>query len=163
VLLPAVSAMDDAGQGARHSARAIRHTVLWSLAAALLLAALARPLVGLLYGPAFGAAVPALWVLLAGVVALAPGKLAVSHLAAVGKAQYVSYMALAGLGLTVALDLLLIPRFGIIGAASASAAAYACSSIASLWWMRRETGIGLRQSLVPLRQDWLDYRELLPL
>ncbi|HTY07933.1 MAG TPA: oligosaccharide flippase family protein [Candidatus Edwardsbacteria bacterium] len=163
VLLPKISAVTEPAQGADRSARAIRHTLLWSLAAAAVLAALAKPLITGLYGPSFAPAVPALWVLLAGVAALAPGKVIVSHLAAIGKSQYVSYMALAGLGLTLALDLLLIPRYGIIGAAAASALAYGGSGLACLYWMKRETGLGIRSSLVPRRDDWQDYRELMPL
>jgi O-antigen/teichoic acid export membrane protein len=163
VLLPRISAVTEAGQAARHSSRAIRHTAFWSLLAAVALAALAQPLITGLYGQGFAPAVPALWILLAGIVALAPGKIIVSHLAATGKSQYVSYMALAGLGLTLALDLLLIPRFGINGAAAASALAYGCSGLASIYWLKRETGMGIRDSLLLRKDDWQEYRELIPL
>ena len=163
VLLPRISAVTAAGQAVHHSSRAIRHTAFWSLLAALALAALAHPLITGLYGPSFAPAVPALWILLTGIVALAPGKVIVSHLAATGKSQYVSYMALAGLGLTLALDLLLIPRFGINGAAAASALAYGCSGLASLYWLKRETGLGIRDSLLLQKDDWQEYRELIPL
>ncbi len=163
VLLPKISSVTAAQQAVRLSSRAIRHTAFWSLSAAAVLAALARPLVTGLYGPGFAPAVPALWILLAGVVALAPGKIIVSHLAAIGKSQYVTYLALAGLGLTVTLDLLLIPRFGIPGAATASALAYGCSGLASLYWLKRETGLGIRNSLILHKDDWQEYRELIPL
>jgi Na+-driven multidrug efflux pump len=45
-----------------------------------------------------------------------------------------------GLVATIVLDLLLIPRFGAIGAASASAVAYASSALALVWifgWVNR--------------------------
>ena len=150
-------------RGVSQSSRAIRHTTFWSLAAAFVLSLLAKPLITGLYGPSFAQAVPSLWILLVGIVLLAPGKIVVSHLAAVGKSQYVSYLALAGLGLTLALDLLLIPRYGIIGASVASAAAYGASGIASLFWLKRETGLGIRESLILQKGDWQEYRELIPL
>jgi O-antigen/teichoic acid export membrane protein len=45
---------------------------------------------------------------------------------------------------TVALDLLLIPRWGIIGAAVASSVAYSISDCAMVASYRRLTGVGLR-------------------
>jgi Na+-driven multidrug efflux pump len=46
-----------------------------------------------------------------------------------------------GLAATIVLDLVLIPRFGAIGAASASAVAYASSTLALIWlfgWVNRQ-------------------------
>lgn len=162
VLLPRVSAAGTAQQGLAMTARAIRHTVLWSVLSAVALAAVAPLLIGLLYGPAFADAVPALWVLLLGIAALAPGKLAVAHLAGDGHPQYYTYLALVGVGISVALNLALIPRFGIIGAAAASAAAYAVSGALALRWLRARTGVGLRRSLLVRREDLLLYAELVP-
>jgi len=43
----------------------------------------------------------------------------------------------AGLALTLLLDVALIPRFGAIGAATASAVAYATSTLALMWFFWR--------------------------
>jgi O-antigen/teichoic acid export membrane protein len=163
VLLPAVSSADDSLQAAALSIMAIRHTVFWSLAAALVLGLASEPLVTLLYGENFSGSVWPLRVLLLGIVLLSPAKLVVSHLAGAGKPQYVTYLALSGLGLTVLLDLALIPHFGIMGAAWASAMAYGCSGAISLVWLRRHLGTGLRQGLLLQKEDWQAYRQLIDL
>jgi O-antigen/teichoic acid export membrane protein len=162
VLLPRVSATGADGGGLAFTSRAIRHTVLWSVLCALALAAAAPVIIPFLYGRPFADAVPALWILLIGIAALAPGKLAVAHLAATGKPQYYTYLALAGIGLSVVLDLALIPRYGIIGAAAASAMAYGVSGALALWWLRAWTGADLRQSLIVRKDDWKDYARLVP-
>lgn len=162
VLLPRVSSAPTAQEGLAITARAIRHTVLWSALCAAALAAAAPLAIGLLYGAPFAEAVPALWVLLLGIAALAPGKLAVVHLAGAGRPQYYTYLALVGIGLSVGLNLALVPRFGIIGAAAASAVAYAASGALALYWLRSRTGLGLRRSLLLRREDWSLYSDLVP-
>jgi len=163
VLLPAVSSADSEARARDISLKAIRHTVFLSLAAAVTLAVTAQWLIITLYGPSFAPAVRALQVLLFGVVMLAPAKLIVSHLAGVGKSQYVSYLALSGLGLTLLLDIVLIPRFGMIGAAWASAAAYSCSGLLSLYWLKRHLRVEIIPSLILNKEDWQEYRELINL
>ncbi len=160
VLLPRVSAAAGTPGSLALTARTIRHTVLWSVLAAGGLAVAAPLAIPLLYGRSFAAAVPALWILLAGVTALAPGKLAVIHLAGIGKPQYYTYLALAGIGFSLALDLALIPRFGIVGAAAASAAAYGLSGTLALYWLRSAAGLG--HGLMPGREDWRLYARLVP-
>jgi O-antigen/teichoic acid export membrane protein len=163
VLLPAVSSADSEARARDISLKAIRHTVFLSLAAAIVLALSAQWLITTLYGPSFAPSVRALQVLLFGVVMLAPAKLIVSHLAGVGKSQYVSYLALIGLGLTLLLDIILIPRFGIIGAAWASAVAYSCSGLLSLYWLKRHLMVEIIPSLILSKEDWQEYRELINL
>jgi O-antigen/teichoic acid export membrane protein len=116
-----------------------------------------------LYGPAFVPAIRALQILLLGVVMLSPAKLIVSHLAGVGKSQYVSYLALSGLALTLLLDIILIPRYGMMGAAWASAAAYSCSGLLSLFWLKRHLKVEIVPSLILNKEDWQEYRELINL
>jgi O-antigen/teichoic acid export membrane protein len=163
VLLPAVSSADSEARAKSISLKAIRHTVFLSLAAAIILALSAQWLITSLYGQAFAPAVRALQILLFGVVMLSPAKLIVSHLAGVGKSQYVSYLALSGLGLTLLLDIALIPRFGMIGAAWASTAAYGCSGLLSLFWLKRHLRVEIIPSLILNKEDWQEYRELINL
>lgn len=163
VLLPAVSSAGTESRAKEISLKAIRHTVFLSLAAAVVLALSAQWLITMLYGTAFVPAVRALQVLLLGVVMLAPAKLIVSHLAGVGKSQYVSYLALSGLALTLLLDIILIPRYGMLGAAWASAAAYSCSGLLSLYWLKRHLNVGIVPSLILNKEDWQEYRELINL
>lgn len=159
-LFPAVSSRADPGDAAELSSRAMRHTVFWSALLAAAMAAAAGPLVTAVYGPAFAPSAWALRVLLLGTAAMAPAKLALNHLAGTGRPQYLSYAALIGLTATVALDLALIPRWGMMGAAWASTAAYLAVSAAALYWSMRRGGLRLRKSLFIRAGDFVPYLRL---
>jgi O-antigen/teichoic acid export membrane protein len=64
----------------------------------------------------------------------------------IGRPGLNSWGMAVGLAATIVLDLLLIPRFGAIGAASASAVAYASSTLALIWlfaWVNRPERAGV--------------------
>ena len=97
-------------------------------------------LLPVIYGSAFeGAVVPAQIILLGLILEGAAGVVS-GFLYGDGRPGLNSCAILAGLAVTVVLDLVLIPPFGATGAAIASAAAYATTQIALLsffWWVRR--------------------------
>ncbi len=160
VFLPQVSAEADPRQRDDMGSRTIRHTFFWALVLSSALAAWARPLILFLYGDNFLPAAQALPVLLIGVLTMVPGKLALNHLAGIGRPQYLSYAALMGLGLTILLDMLMIPRWGLMGAAWASSLAYLTVAAAALYWLKRIAGLSLRQSLIPRPEDLSLYHRL---
>ncbi len=104
--------------------RVFRITLGLTALGALGLAALAKPLIQVIYSSAFvGAYVPML-VLLPGVVLLGGAKVLTNEIAGRGYPHYNSVNAGLAIVLTVVLDLVLIPRHGIVGAALASTIAY---------------------------------------
>ena len=74
--------------------------------------------------------------LLPGVVLLGAGKVLTNDIAGRGYPHYNSIVAGLTLVITVALDLLLIPRMGILGAALASSAAYSSTFLLSMMFYR---------------------------
>lgn len=92
--------------------------------AAVPLAAAAPLVIPLLYGEAFRPAVLAAQVLLVGLAGEGLGGVVVPYLYGTGRPGLNSLATGAGLAMTVALDLLLIPRYGLMGAAVASCVAY---------------------------------------
>jgi O-antigen/teichoic acid export membrane protein len=114
-------------QAARLFPRAFAFTVL----AAVPLAA-AVPLLPLVYGQAFAAAMVPAWLLLAGLVGEGVAGVASAYLYGVGRPGANSLGVGVAVVVTVALDLALIPRYHAVGAAFASAAAYLTSSVALL-------------------------------
>lgn len=83
-----------------------------------------RPLIELIYSRTFAPAYLPLLALLPGGILLGAAKVLTNDIAGRGYPQYNSINAGIALVVTVALDLLLIPRYGILGAAIASSAAY---------------------------------------
>jgi O-antigen/teichoic acid export membrane protein len=123
VLFPAYAR--DGGALATERIRAMLPRIGWIPAAVAVPMALAAPLVlPLVFGRPFSAAVTPAWVLLVGLAGGGIIGVIGAYLSGVGRPGLYSASLAAGLPVTVALDLLLIPPFGVIGAAAASAVAY---------------------------------------
>ena len=130
----------------------------WTLAWGILLALLSYPVVILVFGGQYAAAVRPLQLLLPGVVMLSLGKVLASDLGGRGLLLYNTISSLVGLIATVALDLLLIPRWGINGAAVASSISYALTTLLVLGLYIHVSGNNIRDVLIPKRSDWRVYR-----
>jgi O-antigen/teichoic acid export membrane protein len=104
--------------------RMIRPTLAGVAVAAVPVALLAAPVMRLLYGSSFGAAVTPAQVLVAGMVLAGGSGVASAYLYGRGTPGLNSLVLGAGLVITVVLDVTLIPRYGALGAAVASTAAY---------------------------------------
>lgn len=133
---------------AEQAARVAAATLLLTLAGGVVLAAAAPLVIPALFGQAFEAATPVLWVLLPGVVLLASSRILQVHLIAGGRFRFATFAAVAALAVCVVLELLLVPRLGAMGAAAASSVAYLVFAVAMATRMRA----GLRSLTgVPLR------------
>jgi stage V sporulation protein B len=126
--------------------------------AGLLVVAVAGPLViRFLYGSKFAAAIVPMLVLLPGIWLLGMGGVIQGDLSGRGMPGTASKLAGLAAGVTIVLDLALIPLLGVIGAALASSIAYAAYGVASLIALRRVSGISLRRMVVPTRADLAGY------
>ena len=85
----------------------------------------AAPLLLHLFGPGFAASLAPLAVLVAGVIIYSAFGPAEDLLNMLGGERLSAAVALAALALAIGLNLLLIPRYGIMGAATAMAVAFA--------------------------------------
>ena len=108
---------------------ALKYTALLVVGGGLVLAGSAGWLIPLLFGAQFAPALrPMLW-LLPGVVAVSLGKVLIGDLSGRGLPQYATLGAGVALLFTVALDMTLIPRWGVNGAALASSASYLAGTL----------------------------------
>jgi len=99
-------------------------------------------LIPALYGSDFKGAITPAHIILVGLAPQGIAAVITAFLYGVGRPGLNSLGMAVGLAATVVLDLLLIPRFGAVGAASASAVAYASSTLALVWlfgWVNRPT------------------------
>ena len=113
-----------------------------------------------LFGGQFEPAVTPLMLLMPGVVAVSAARVLGSYMFSQGKVIYNTYTTFIALGVTLVLDLALIPVLGINGAALASSIAYAVSLLATLWFYRRLTGARIGGALVPRLSDGRYYVDL---
>jgi glycosyltransferase involved in cell wall biosynthesis/O-antigen/teichoic acid export membrane protein len=113
---------------------------------------LAPLVIPVVYGTGFAGAVPALRLLLPGVVALGTTKSLGSVLVKEGRMLTVSVLGLSALGLNIVLNLALLPRIGIRGASIASSVCYAGLALSYVTISRRRGVAGWRD-LVPRASD----------
>jgi O-antigen/teichoic acid export membrane protein len=90
-----------------------------------------------IYGAAFEPAVVPAQVILLGLALDGLGGVITGFLYGAGRPGLNSWAMAAGLLVTVALDVILIPRYGATGAAAASAVAYVTSTVALVWFYWR--------------------------
>jgi O-antigen/teichoic acid export membrane protein len=109
----------------------------------------------------FEPVVPALWLLMPGVITNGSAKVIFADLTGRGKPIYATYTASIGMVVTLGADLLLIPSLGINGAALASSVGYSVAAVTALFWFNRETGVPWSEMVVPSRQDLVFYKRLL--
>lgn len=132
-----------------------RETVGWtfwpSLAMGLVVLALGKPMLAL-FGEGFAAGYPLLFVLVAGVVALASVGPAESLLSMSGHHNACAAIMAVTLALSIALNVLLIPHYGLWGTALSTSFAWAFQAAAMAIAVRRKLGISMFVLVRPARQ-----------
>jgi O-antigen/teichoic acid export membrane protein len=127
---------------------------LLGVLAAIPLFVTVKPLLPLIYGASFKGAITPTYVLLIGLSAGTVSGLLSAYLYGEGRPGLNSSALGFGLLVTAVLDAVLIPRFGALGAAWASTAAYLATSatlLACFWWLGRAASRAAGSELVSVR------------
>lgn len=145
----AASSRDDSD---RQVTMVSRVTLSLTAIGALLVAPLATVLISVLL-PAFGPALPALYVLLPGVVSLSVAKVLTDYISGLGRTGVTSVIYVGAFVVNVAVNLVLIPRFGIVGASTASLISYSTAALAATVVAARLADASLLDFWLPTRGD----------
>jgi O-antigen/teichoic acid export membrane protein len=129
-------------------AQASRIVTVLSLSCAAGLAVATPWVIPTIFGRRFQGSVAPLLYLLPGSAIFATNTVLAGYFAGVGKPQTNALVSLIGLLLTIPLDIILIPRWGISGAAVASSLSYATTAGAAMLLFRRATGFPLSRLLI---------------
>lgn len=144
----------------RMTAAAIRQTLVLSVVPAVLLAGFGRFLITLWYGTDYApAAAPLRWVCL-GIVMMSLYVLLSRNFTSRNRQGiniFSAYLALCG---NLMLNLFLIPRYGIVGAAMATACSYSVATLLLLGLFLRESSMSAFDVLVLKRSDVAGWRRL---
>jgi len=131
----------DAEHQARRVGRAALRASICLVPLAAIVAGAAPEIVRLVFGASFAASGSLLALLFAGGVALAIMSAAVSIITAIDEQRIVSVLGLAVLVAAIAGHLLLIPRFGALGAATVTVLCGAAGALVSLALVHRMWGV----------------------
>ena len=152
VLFPKL-ASSDREQAGLITARASRYTLLMCAATALVICLSGRLLVETLYGRDYLPAVVPMYFLVSGVVMIGVTRIIVRFLTSLNVHQHNAYMIGGSAIVNIALNLWLVPRYGIAGAAVSSLCTYTLQGAWVLWLFRRFSGLPVRTALVPTAND----------
>ena len=152
VLFPRASSLDS-DKNAELSAAILRLSLVAALAAMIGLIAIGPLLIGLLYGAEFEESVTPFLILVPAGLFYTIHKVLNASLSAQGKPECTLYGGMISVPIMIGLDLLLIPRMGIEGAALTSNIAYVVNAAFLVTYFTRSTGLSVRQVLLVNRAD----------
>jgi O-antigen/teichoic acid export membrane protein len=152
VLIPHISKRDNQA-GNQLTPRLARMGFAVSFIGAILMAILSYPLVKALFGDAFLPAIPALLLLLPGGVIFTFAKMLAGDLIGRGLPKYAMYISIAAFVTNIIVNLLLIPKFGIIGAAIASSITNTFTGLMFLTAFLRESHVSVWDTIIIKRSD----------
>jgi len=119
----------------------------------ILLFAFSGPLVKLLFGAKFIPSIVPLLILIPGTLIFSLQTILASDIAGRGKPEYNTYISFGGLLITIVLDLVLIPAYGVSGAAWASTVSYIASTAATIVIFLKMSGSSISSIIFIKRRD----------
>lgn len=159
VLFPKISSLSGL-EANNFTPKVARHTFSIMIIASLLLAIFAVPLIKIVFGSAFSPSVLPLLILLPGIIAFGLGGVLAADLSGRGKPEIAIYSSLACLIVNISLNILLIPKLGISGAALASSVAYWVDTVIVIVAFLKISKKPLAEVLLIKTQDFKDYYRL---
>jgi len=148
VLLPLVSGKGDE-EGNRMTPVIVRVGFACVIFASICLAILGKLLIIWLPGANYLPALPALLILIPGAAIFSLAKMLSGDLMGRGKPMYGMIISMAAFFANIIAGILLIPRFGIIGAAAASSVTHAFAGMMFLYYFLQESGLSASEVLIP--------------
>jgi O-antigen/teichoic acid export membrane protein len=148
-------------EAAALTARALRHSLAMSCGTLIALAAVMPFAIPWIYGAPYRSSIAPFLVLLPGMALFTMFRLTSNYFGGVGRQRANMQSQLIATGLNVALNLLLIPRIGIMGAALANVLSNATGAVLITLAFCQDSGVTLREILTPRRDDLDPYRRRL--
>lgn len=160
VLFPRISSLNSA-EANNLTPGIARHTFFIIFVLSLILAFLAKQLIKTLFGSLFLPSVMPLLILLPGIIALGGAKTLTADLAGRGKPQFGTYASFASLAVNIPLNIWLIPKWGISGAAFSSSVAYIIATLMVTIAFIKISKKSWANILLIKKQDFHDYKNFL--
>lgn len=153
VLFPRLSSNADEKSRADQTAQLVRLLLTFTAILAVGLAVVGPYLVVWVFGVSFSRSITSLWLLLPGIAVFAATNVLAAFFSAIGRPGINLGVASVSLVATLVLNLVLLPRIGIAGAAIASTVSYSISTVLSVWIFCRKTGYHRWSTLVLTGND----------
>jgi O-antigen/teichoic acid export membrane protein len=137
------------------TARLCRIVLLVTIPLCIVFGVIGILLIPWIFGAPFKPSISPFLLLLPGIIGISVSKLIAADLSGRGKPQYAMYISIFTVIMTISLDILLIPRASINGAAIASTSAYLASALLYIIWFSKETSLPWNLIITPERGDFV--------
>lgn len=160
LLFPRVAATTDE-QSNDFTPRIFRSMVIIMIVLALILALAGNLLITYFFGESFKPGIIPLYIMLPGVACVGASTILGNDLSARGRLEIHSYISGIGLVADVVLNILLIPKFGLVGAALGSSLSYVLITLAVVIAFRIVTKVSFVKLFIPQKGDIIYYLHVL--
>ena len=137
-----------------------RTNLFFVLIGSVIIGGAAPWIVPLLFSTDYSNSVMPVIVLLPGIAALTVSKILSADFGARGLPKYSMYISFTNFFLNIILNLILIPKIGIVGAALSSSISYTAGTILQFYFYKKITGIQLREIILIHRDDLKSLRKI---
>lgn len=161
VLFPKVASEDDQIKIKEFTPIVCRNILFITLFIALFLLLIGRWIILLFYSKSFLESVFPFQILLIGSVAIAGTRILTNDLAGRGKPMVNTYVAILSLVLNVILNIIWIPKFGIVGCAWASTISYSFMFILKTFIYSKLSGNKIKDIIIPKKSDLKYYKSII--
>jgi len=148
VLFPTIASSKSIKDSNELTAIMTKAVIIITLIGSIFICLFAGKLIPFLYTDKFLNSIYPLFILLPGVIMLSVWKVIIADLAGRGFPQYKSITSTIGVVSNVMLNIVLIPLYGINGAAIATAISYSLTAVLSIYWFIKITGTALSPLLL---------------
>jgi O-antigen/teichoic acid export membrane protein len=135
------------------AAAALRSVTLFGIVTAAVLALISSPLVLILFGQPFAEALPVFRWLLLGTIAWTITNVTWQYVSARGRPGLGVFVFGAAVAVNILLDVLLLPRLGVVGGAVAATASYIVAALLFLRFFTHGEGCSWREALIATPAD----------
>lgn len=160
-IFPRISSEKDKERLKKFTPLVNRNILFLTLVGAILFFFLSRWIIVFLYSEKFLKSVLPFQILLVGMVAISGGRVISNDLAGRGKPMINTYIAIVSVILNILLNLILIPKLGIVGAAWATSVSYTFTFILKIIAYSKISGNPIREVIFIKKSDFRFYKDLL--
>lgn len=159
VIFPKLAGSSDE-QAHERTAVTCRHTLFTTLVAAIFYAGVGSQLMVLFYGERYSPAIPPMFMMLPGIIMISLYQILSRNFTSRNRQQVNIIAAGVALAVNATSNLILIPRFGIVGAALSTAISYSLAAGILLTVFVRDSGRSVRQTVLVTMDDLARYSQL---
>ncbi|MEH6988331.1 flippase [Cytobacillus firmus] len=161
VLYPAISSSSDVDSKNKLTSVISRNVLFFSIIAGIVFYFASDLIFRLLFGEAYAESSDILKMLLPGIILFSVDRILSNDLAGRGKPELNMYTSIFTVASNIILNILLIPKVGIAGAAVSTSVTYSLSTLVKMILFKRETGVSYSKMVLLQKEDLILFKRLI--